>query len=244
MPTVPQPAPNVPEMGNRLLDRLSEFQLPSPQEYLASLSDMGPIWAFILVACGLVYLLNGWKMFKMLVVLNSAAIGCLVGIRLGQMQGGEHTPIFAGAAGGLLLACLAWPLMKYAISLMGGLTGSFLGYGLWNYVAAAVQRQGLAQHAWVGALIGLITLGLLAFVIFRLVVVVLTSVQGSIMTVSGLLCLLLKYPPIRESIEPSLTRNIHLLPLLIGVPAVIGFALQEAAAAKKAKKKKGGDGGG
>jgi len=247
MNTAAAEIPDVVKLGRGLLDRFGSLQLPPPAEYLDFLIALNAIWGFLLIACGLVYLLNGWKMFKMLVVLNAAAIGTLAGVLLGEAQGGRHGPLIGGAAGGLLLAALAWPLMKYAISVMGGLVGSCIGYGTWSYVAAALERPNLLQHAWAGALIGLVTLGLLAFVVFRLSVVVLTSVQGALMTVSGLLTLLLKYAPIKDSIYAPLCENHHMVPLLIGVPAVIGFALQQVAVAKKNKKKRlvteGGGGG-
>ena len=40
--------------------------------------------------------------------------------------------------------------------LMGGLAGAFVGYGLWLYVAGLTQSDGLENHAWAGAMIGLV----------------------------------------------------------------------------------------
>ena len=84
----------------------------------------------------------------------------------------------------------------------------------------------------------LLALGLLAFVIFKLVVVVFTSVQGSLMVVSGICAILMKIEPLRSKLQTSMSSNIHLLALLIVVPAVIGFALQYTAVVKKARKKR------
>lgn len=223
--------------------------IPSQNEavdYLLGLSssEYGAVMAMLLFACGLVYMLQGWKIFKVLVVINAAVLGAVVGGHIGAFLRGANTWLYTGIAGGLLLAVLAGPLMKYAVSLMGGLAGSFLGYGLWNYVVNMVDRPEVAQYAWVGALIGLITLGLLAFVILQAVVTILTSVQGSVMTVSGIVALLMKYEPLRQSLENPLRDNNHLAALLLGVPAVIGVAFQYSSAAKKAAKKKGGGGGG
>ena len=229
-----------------------EFVLPEiptqPQvvDWLVDLSQSpyGPIMAMVLFACGLVYMLQGWKIFKILVVANAAVLGAVVGGHLGGMLRGENTWLYTGVAGGLLLAVLAGPLMKYAVSLMGGLAGSFVGYGLWNYVAHTTGGLAPPEFAWVGALIGLITLGLLAFVILQIGVMVVTSIQALNMTVCGIVALMMKYEPLRESLDGPLRENTHLVALLVGVPAVIGIAFQTSYAAKKAAKKKNGGGGG
>jgi len=121
---------------------------------------------------------------------------------------------------------------------MGGLAGSFLGYSLWHYLTTILDKPTLNQHAWAGALIGLIVLGMLAFIIFQLTVIVFTCVQGAVMTVAGMLAMVLKYQPTSEGLQDHLNDNPHLLPLLIAVPALIGFAIQYTAAAKKEKKKR------
>jgi len=53
----------------------------------------------------------------------------------------------------------------------------------------------------------------------------------------------MQYGPIRVDLQQSLTNEVHLLPLVIGVPTVIGFAFQYSAVVKKAKKKKRAEGG-
>jgi hypothetical protein len=224
--------------------------IPSQGEILDSLIDLtqsnyGAVMAMLLFACGLVYMLQGWKIFKILVIANAAVLGAVIGAHIGGFLRGQDTWLYTGIAGGLLLAVVAGPLMKYAVSLMGGLAGSFVGYSLWHYVTRTVDRGDLAPYGWVGALIGLVTLGLLAFVILKAVVTVITSVQGSVMTVSGVVALLMKHPSLRESLEYPLRQNTHLIALLVGVPAVIGVAFQYAGVAKKAaakKKKEEGDG--
>lgn len=226
---------------------LEQLQVPSQEQFVNSLSSLEPLWACLLLASGLIYLLQGWKIFKVLVALNAAMLGAAVGAKLAVMAGGgRNMPVFAAIGGGLVLAVLAWPLMKYSISVMGALAGSFVGFGVWQYAAQIAQKPGLLEYAWTGALVGLVTLGLLAFVIFRFVVITFTAFQGSVMTVSGIVGLLLKYDGIAEPVNNALLNNVHLLPLLVGVPAVIGFAVQNTAAIKKVQKKRKaveGDGG-
>ncbi len=226
----------------RLPDIPSQDQIV---DYLIDLShsQYGALMAMLLFACGLVYMLQGWKIFKILVVINAAVLGAAVGGHVGTFLRGPNTWLYTSIGGGLLLAVLAGPLMNYAVSLMGGLAGSFLGYGLWTYVANTFDGGNGAQYAWVGALIGLITLGLLAFVILQAVVTILTALQGAIMAVMGIVALLIKYEPMRENLEGPLRDNVHLAVLLVGVPALIGVAFQYAGVAKKAAKKKKSEGG-
>jgi len=211
--------------------------LLSLREMVNYLMDQGPIVMVLVMAVGVVALLLGWKLFKVVVVANATCIGGLVGMRLGSMVQGPNMPLIGMIAGGLLLAVLAMPLMKYAVSLMGALAGAFAGYGLWDYVASAIGTPEVAQYAWAGALIGLVTLGLLAFVIFRMVIMIFTSFQGAVMVVAASLSLLVKYVPASQGFHDAVLNNIHLPPLLITVPAVIGFALQHNAANKKGPKK-------
>lgn len=233
----------------RVTERLQSLRIPSQGECIEFLTAMQPVWGCLLVACGLVYLLHGWKIFKILVAVNAAILGVLLGGKLAALiGGGQNLPLLAAIGGGLVLSVLAWPLMKYSISVMGGLAGSFLGLGLWNYAAQVAHRPGLGDYAWAGALVGLVTLGLLAFVLFRFVVITFTACQGALMTVAGVVAILLKFDRVTEPITEALVENIHLLPLLIGVPAIIGFTFQNSAALQKAKKKKmaaaGASGGG
>ncbi len=211
---------------------LSQFawpDMPNQDQFVDSLLDLsnseyGAVLAMLLFACGLVYMLQGWKIFKVLVIANVAVLGAAAGTYLGSMAKGENTWMYAGVAGAMLLGGLAWPLMKYAVSLLGGMVGGLIGYGLWHYVAKAADRPEMVQYDWIGGLVGLITLGLLAFVILKLVVMLVTSLQGAVMALGGVLAMMLKY--MSEDIETPLRENNHLMVILIAVPAIIGFVFQ------------------
>ena len=247
---MPEPVHNMPSQvtqhGAELWDKILALEMPTRQDYVNMVADMHLAVAILLLMCGMVYLLHGWKAFKMLVIINAAILGGFVGHQVGRyLPGGENLPLFGGLAGGVLFAVLSWPLMKFAISIMGALAGAFLGYGIWNYLAVSAGRSNFGEYSWAGALIGLVALGLLALVIFRWVVMVFTSLQGSLLTVSAILSVLMRFEPLNEKIRTGLTGNFHLLMLLLSVPAMIGFGFQYTAMAKKARKKKkateGGD---
>ncbi len=225
------------------LDRLGAAQLPNREQYLNDMAEFGAgtgaIWAVLLVLLGLLYLLSGWRSYKILVVLNGIALGCLVGYLLGNMTDKANLPLLAGIAGAVLFGILSYALLRGAIGVMGALTGAVIGHALWAYVAEFTGKAGLADYTWVGALLGTITLGLLGFLILQGIVMIFTSVQGSMMIVSGVLALTLNsdygFP---GKLMGPLNERIHLLPLLMGVPALLGFSLQYIASVKKAAKKK------
>lgn len=222
-----------------LWEKLSE--IPSLNALVQYLDSQGPVPAVLVLALGLVALLLGWRFFKLVVLANATVMGALIGIKLGSMLQGENMWLLGMLLGGLLFAALALPLMKYAVSLMGALAGWCLGTGIWHYTTVLLGREGdLGQYSWTGGLIGTITLGLLAFVIFKMVVMVFTSFQGSVMVMAALLALLTRFEPARQTVQGFLD-NPHVPPLLVTVPAVIGFALQHNGS--KGGKKKGGEGG-
>jgi len=221
-----------------LLDKLTALEMPSQSEFIRYLAELGSLQGVILIIIGVVFLLQGWKAFKILVVANAAFLGGTAGMLLGERLGGQNMPVFGAMAGGVLLAALSWPLIRGAVSLMGALAGGLMGYCIWSYASNAVGRSDLGQHAWAGAVIGLVGLGLLAFVVFQLTVIIFTAFQGSMMIVSGLITLLLKHGGIHNNLRETLSGNVHLLPLLIAVPAVFGFALQYKALLSKARRKK------
>jgi len=210
----------------------------SQKNFIDGLTELHIVAAILFTIAGIVYIFYGWKIFKALVIINAAILGAVGGSHLGALIQKPNRVIYMAVAGGLICATLAWPTMKFAVSIMGALAGSVLGYGVWKYVVHALSKPELTAHAWAGALIGLVVLGMLAFVLFRVAIIAWTSFQGSMMCVMGILALLLKYEYVADGINDALTSNLHLLPLLIAVPTGFGFIFQDAALLKKEKKKK------
>ena len=205
-------------------DWLASVQIPTQAETLDMIDHMNTWHAAVLLAAGLVYLLQGWKVFKVLVIVNAAVAGVLIGSMLGALHSQEWS-LYGAAIGGLALAILSWPMMRLAIALMGALAGGAIGLAAWHYVAT-ISRPDMVQYSWVGGLLGAGILGVLAFFIFRVVVVLFTSLQGAALTVSALLALVLKHPAIHAPMLRQLEHNPLLLPLVIAVPAIIGAFFQ------------------
>ncbi len=210
----------------------------SQSDFIGALEQVSLIPAMLLVASGIVYMLYGWKIFKMLVLINAVLLGAVIGSHLGGLLKTPEMPLYMAIGIGALFAMLAWPTMRYAVSIMGGLAGCLLGYGVWQYIAHATSNLEMTRYGWAGALVGLVFLGLLAFIMFRVAVISWTAFQGAMMSVAGLVALLMKHQTFQANVHSALVGNIHLLPLLVGVPAGIGFIYQDATMVKKSRKKR------
>jgi len=189
---------------------------------------MTPGTAAILCILGIVFLLFGWYMYRALVTLNAALFGAYIGAYIGS----RTNDALAGALiGGFTAAALTWPMMKWAVAVMGGLLGAMLGTSLW-------RSFGLEpQVAWAGGLSGLIFFGMLSFILFRGSVIMYTSLQGAFMLIFGALGVIYKYQSIAPSITTNMTARSFMLPSMVFVPAVFGLIYQQmnypAAEAKK-----------
>ena len=65
--------------------------------------------AVLAISFGVVYLMYGWRIFRVLVVISFALMGMFAGIKVGQILGSE---IWGGILGLILLAAISMPLMK------------------------------------------------------------------------------------------------------------------------------------
>jgi len=236
--------------------------LAKPDELIGHLAQLGSVWAIVFVIGGMLCLLNGYKFYKVATVLLVVMIGSLFGYWIGiEMQG---PPFVVAGCIGVLLAVLAFPMMKFAVAVLGGLSGAFIGANLWAGIGRAMdstaQKQLLDYEAalqattaagetapvnpadgwlakaaevmpadmyWIGALAGLVVCGIAAFVLFKLSIHLFTSVTGATIAVFGVIALLLSVDTFSETVRTELSSNALVIPLLVFVPAAIGFVLQE-----------------
>jgi len=223
--------------------------LATPDQLIPELAQLGTIWALVFVVVGMICLLNGYKFHRLLTV----ALVVILGSTLGYWMGLEiqAPPFVVAGCIGTLMAVMAFPMMKYAIAVLGGLSGAFIGSNLWAGLgrvldtAAEMRIKEYGQEAasdmilvkfanvmpadsfWIGALIGLIVCGIAAFALSKITIHLFTSVSGSTIAVFGVIALLLSIDTFRETVQSSLSQSALVIPLLVFVPAAIGFILQE-----------------
>ncbi|MFG0250734.1 MAG: DUF4203 domain-containing protein [Phycisphaeraceae bacterium JB051] len=204
--------------------------LAHPEDLTAALRSMSIVWGAIFLTAGLVTMLNGYKYHRTVVIVTASAIGAFAGYAMGKHLENQAAYIVAGCLS-ILLAVGCWPLMKYAVALVGGLAGAFIGANAWASTAAVIQdtqrSQVMMENYWIGAMIGLIVCGMLSFIVFKFSVVMFTSFGGSTIAVFGAIALLLQVPLWQETVQSSLTAHPIVIPLLIAVPSVIGLILQQ-----------------
>ncbi|MHC4429135.1 MAG: hypothetical protein ACYS0D_11135 [Planctomycetota bacterium] len=191
--------------------------MTEPGALLDALASMHIVWASALVVVGALCVLHGYRWHKWVIVICAFMGGLGLGHLLSQQMGQSRIVM---AAVGLLCAVIATPLLRVAVAVFGGLTGAFIGANAWS----AFSESPDAHLA--GAGMGFIALGLAAFIMFRLVIVLFTSIGGAAMGVLGIITLLLHVPTWEPSIRTSLQTHQLMVPLLVGVAAVTGFVFQ------------------
>ncbi len=178
--------------------------------------------AVLAISFGVVYLLYGWRIFKILVVISFALIGLYLGMRLGTRAGSQ---MWGGVVGLLLLAAVSVPLMKWCVCVLGAVAGGILTGGLW-YAFEFSQA-----YIWAGMVIGVVAGGMISFIVFKAAVMLFTSLGGSAITVVAALALLHLYET--RMVDPP-TMHIHdlvfdqnwFLPVALLVPTVVGIIMQ------------------
>ncbi len=206
--------------------------LAHPESLMKHLQALSMVWAVVFLVAGIACMFRGYRFYRAVTVIVAMGIGMTSGYALGLEI---RAPYVVGGCLGVLLAVACFPMMKYAVALLGGLSGAWVGANVWTAVCYVVNSnnpemaQAAAAKHWFGALLGLIICGMLAFVLFKLSVVLFTSVSGSTIAVLGILALLLQFKPWQEHIRSGLSAHAMTIPLLVFVPALIGLILQESA---------------
>jgi hypothetical protein len=185
--------------------------------------------AVIAISFGVVWLLYGWRIFKILVVISFALLGLYLGITVGRQISGQQTnagnEVWAAVIGLALFAFLSVPLMKWCVCALGAVAGGILTSGLW-------YAFGLPQlYLWAGAVIGIVAGGMISFIVFKVAVMLFTSLGGGAITLVGVLALWHLYET--KMVEPP-TAYVHdlvfndqwFLPVALLIPTVIGIITQ------------------
>ncbi|MDY7107053.1 MAG: hypothetical protein SYC29_00295 [Planctomycetota bacterium] len=201
-----------------LIDRMNIIL--RPDELIDQLMQVPLILAAVVVAVGILCVFNGYRWHKWIVAILAFFCGLWLGYIFSQRMG--RSTVVAVSVGGLC-AIVATPLLRITVAIFGGLTGAFIGSNAWTALHANPP-----DASWAGAFIGFIVLAMASVILFRLVVVLFTSVGGAAMAICGGIALMLQVPAWQGAVRESLTANEMLIPILLLLAAVSGFVLQEA----------------
>jgi hypothetical protein len=197
--------------------------LPQQVQILTDLTTAQILFPIALLIIGGLLMSFGFKAYKWIVLLNFVAIGWWLGTlpvrnELAQ-KGTDDLAIVASVAGAVLMGIIAWPLLRYAVAVCGGLVGFALGMVIWAYCDQPVNM------AWAGGLVGLVLLGMLSFVLFKTTVILFTSIEGASLFVFGACALLMRYAPWQKQVATSVDKPI-LIPMVITTIAAISLFWQ------------------
>ncbi len=193
--------------------------------FWTNVTSMNWLFALLLVSVGVVYMLYGWRIFRILVVISFGFLGMFLGIFLGRMNGSNNAIIWGGIVGMILFAFLSVPLMKWCVSILGAIAGGVITSGIW--IACDLSQTYLPA----GFIVGFVAGGLISFILLKASVMMFTSLGGSIVMMSGVISLLYAYETKIQ--DPPTTHMYDLvylhswfLPAALILPTVIGMIFQ------------------
>jgi len=182
------------------------------------ITSLNLLEALMFISFGTVCLFYGWRVFKILVIISFALLGLGLGMIVSDKINGGNNQLWGGLIGLGVMGVLSVPLMRWSVSILGALAGGVLTSGVW-------YACGL-NDIWAGALIGIIAGGMISFIIFKIAVMLFSSVGGSGLIVTGLLALLYIYPQTTEQVEELVFTHKWFLPVALLIPTAVGIILQ------------------
>lgn len=213
---LPDTGPNPIGLFDGVVARNLDF-LNHPEEIQTLLVQMNLVWAVIFVIVGGTCILHGYRWHKVLLIMLAAMLGLWAGVSVGRHVG---SPEIASACMALLFAVLSWPLLRYTVALFGGLAGAFAGATLWTALG-----QDPSQH-YMGAILGLVVVGMLAFMTYRPVVIILMTVGGASLLVLGAIAAMLEVEAWQQGLLTAMEENTLLIPIIIGSATAFGAVFQ------------------
>jgi hypothetical protein len=198
----------------------AEHALLSIEWFWEQITNIDMLEALTFVSFGTVCLFYGWRIFKILVVINFGLIGLVLGMSVTSRIVGLNNQLAGGLIGMGVLAVLSVPLMRWAVSVLGAGAGAIIAAGIW-YACDLPE-----QYIWAGALTGLVAGGMISFIIFKVAVMLFTSLWGSSLMAIGSMALLYIYPKTTTQVQDLVFNQKWFMPVVVIVPTIIGVVLQ------------------
>jgi len=186
----------------------------------SQVTSLGLLEALTFISFGVVCLFYGWRVFKILVVISFGLLGLVLGVMVIEKSIGEQHQLVGGLIGLVLMSVLSVPLMRWAVSILGAVAGAILASGIW-YACELNEEYILA-----GAIIGIVAGGMISFIVFKIAIMLFSSLGGSGLVVAGVLAILYQYPETTAQVEDLVFTEKWFLPAALVVPTVIGIIVQ------------------
>jgi hypothetical protein len=183
------------------------------------ITSLDLVEAVTFIAFGTVWLFYGWRVFKILVTICFGLLGLFLGIWANENFIGGNS-FWLGLICVVFFAVLSIPFMRWGVSLLGAASGGILTAGLW--LALGLPEQ----YVWAGGLVGLIAGGMISFIVFKIAVILFTSLGGSTLLAVGLLAIVCHQVIPAGQLKIFAVRNQWFFPVLVLVPMALGIYLQ------------------
>lgn len=190
------------------------------ESFWVYVTSLNLVEAITFISFGVVCLFYGWRVFKILVVISFALLGAFLGVEITNKIVGLNNQIVGGLVGMGVLAVLSVPLIRWAVCILGAAAGGILTSGIW-YACGFPER-----YIWAGALIGMVAGGMISFIVFKIAVVLFSSLSGSALMVVGTLALWHRYLDTNGQLQRLVCEQKWFMPLILMVPTIAGIILQ------------------
>ncbi|MFA5863718.1 MAG: hypothetical protein WC975_03430 [Phycisphaerae bacterium] len=197
----------------------NRFQLLYWIEQLRSLPTGTVVLA---LAAGIILLLYGRPLFRLIIILNAMPLMGWLGWQLGLEAG---RPYWFSIGFAVIFGLLAWPMFKLGIALLCGLAGTALALQL-----ATLFAKG-GDYWPIFAVAGFILCALIGWILLKAAITVFTAMEGSTMIILSLVVLAERASfPIKNVSWLTFTRPgvVHAVILILGIVGIMyQFGLSE-----------------
>ena len=185
------------------------------------ISSLGLVEALTFISFGSVCLFYGWRVFRILVTICFGLLGLGLGVWANQRLIAGNV-IWLSLICSIFFAVLSVPFMRWGVTFLGAISGGILTAGVW--LAAGLPEE----YVWAGGLVGLIAGGMISFIVFKIAVILFTSLGGSSLMVVGILAIIYRYMVggDGERLQVFAEANQWFVPSLLLIPMMIGIYLQ------------------
>ncbi|MBP7933635.1 MAG: hypothetical protein KA354_03200 [Phycisphaerae bacterium] len=194
-------------------------------EFLDMMERIDPGLGALLIGAGLVFMLVGARVFKVLLAISIAAIGFLV--CWSALPWDVVTRVLTGVGVGVGLGFAGVFLVRAGVVLLaGGWAGLTCG--------TLAGTFGANESAtWVVAGVGFVLAVSLVFVYYQEVIALITSLEGTLLFLSGMIALLSRFPSFWRAIRPIFQDAPFFAAFAVLAGTVTGYYLQIAELQKK-----------
>ena len=200
------------------------FEL-NQQNVLDRLAAQDVVLGLFLVGAGLIFMLMGVRIARALIALSAAIIGFVL---VGATSLPPAWQLIAGVVAAAGLAVLALFLFKVGVAVLAGSwTGTLAGWTLNTFGAGE-------QTCLLVAVCSFAIAFSLAFIMFEEIIAFVTSLEGTLLVIAGLVVFLSKSPQLYANFRNMLTTTFFFMPFLVLAGTVTGFYFQLGEMRKKA----------